>query len=134
MALWIHRLPEDLSRRHSISSQPGGIAFCSASLFTVVIEGRFQRIYAAVFLTVLLAALGGGLCVWGAKSAIASEESYLRRDGVLHDKSRDTGLFRIFYVLGIRDWRAQFGIGAAVGAGGALLFLKKYRDANTTDR
>jgi hypothetical protein len=34
-------------------------------------------------------------------------------------------LFDIFYNLGITDWRAQFGIGATVGAGCAVVYLKK---------
>ena len=87
-------------------------------------DSLFDKVYAAVFLTVLLAALGGGLCVWGAQSAIASQE-YYRRTGWVEPRRERDNLFKIFYTLGITDWRAQFGIGAAVGAGCAVLYLKK---------
>ena len=38
-------------------------------------DSLFDRIYALVFLTLLLAGIGGGLCVWGGQSAIARQQS-----------------------------------------------------------
>jgi hypothetical protein len=70
----------------------------------------------------LLALLGGGLCVWGAQSAIGKMEYALHRGPQFFHVSQ---FFDIFYNLGITDWRAQFGIGATVGAGCAVVYLKK---------
>ncbi len=44
-------------------------------------ESLFDRVYAVVFLTVLLALLGGGLFVWSAESAVIQEKRYLEREG-----------------------------------------------------
>ncbi len=85
-------------------------------------EGWFQRIYALLFLTMLLAGIGGGLCVWGGQSAIARENSITYQE-------RQSNCFRIFLLPGLRDWRVQFGIGATFGAVCAVSFnLKRWRD------
>lgn len=85
-------------------------------------EAWFQKIYALIFLTLLLAGIGGGLCVWGGQSAIATENSKDHRDRGPND-------FTIFLLPGLRDWRVQFGIGAAFGALCAVSFnLKRWRD------
>jgi hypothetical protein len=93
-------------------------------------DSLFQTVYAAVFLVILLASLCGGLCVWGAQSAVFQKKLNAQIEahgGMPHyDKRQYSNVFRIFYTLGITDWRAQFGIGAAVGAGSALVFMAKY--------
>jgi hypothetical protein len=86
-------------------------------------EGRFQKIYALVFLIILLAGIGGGLCVWGGQWAIATMDSryYALRNG--------SNIFQIFLIPGLRDWRVQFGIGATIGAVCAVRFnIKRWRD------
>jgi hypothetical protein len=87
----------------------------------------FQKIYGSVFLVILLAALGGALCLWIAQSEIARADSDARREArgeVVPYRERES-LVRIFYWLGIRDWRLQFGIGAAIGTGIAMLWIRR---------
>lgn len=93
-------------------------------------EGRFDQVYAAVFLTVFLALLGGGFAVWTIKSDIATEEYSARMDAA----SRRTHFIgahyyrvKCFYALGLTTWNPQFGLGATVGAVCAVLFLKGSR-------
>ena len=87
-------------------------------------DSLFHRIYALVFLTLLLAGIGGGLCVWGGQSAIARQDYYMGR------KTRNN-LFEIFVLPGLRDWRVEFGIGATVGAVCAIRFyIRDWRGRN----
>jgi hypothetical protein len=74
-------------------------------------DSLFDKVYAAVFFTVLVAVLSGGLCAWLAQSAMARLNYDLNRasSGGFQHKSR---VFELFYNCGITDWRAQFGIGA----------------------
>jgi hypothetical protein len=87
----------------------------------------FQRVYAAAFLVVLLATLGGGLCLWIAQSEIARADSDARKEarGESVPYGESANSIRIFYLLGIRDWKLQFGIGAAIGAGIAMLWIRR---------
>jgi B-box zinc finger len=91
-------------------------------------ESIFDKVYAAVFLTVFMAVLGGGLSVWIIKQAVFGEEVDTRIDTHMrrtHFVGARYYCVRLFSAMGITDWRAQFGIGAAIGAGSAVLFLKK---------
>jgi hypothetical protein len=93
-------------------------------------KGLFDVMYAGVFLIVLLAVLGGGICAWLASSGRFNWELQLseirngyyarRLDGLQDD------VYRIFQLLGIEDWRIQFTIGAAVGIGCAIVWLRRY--------
>jgi hypothetical protein len=91
---------------------------------SVAKETAFQKIYACLFLVLLLGSLGGGFFVWAAKSAIAHEDRVLRQEarGEVWVGDHRTGLFELFHWLGIRDWRIQFGIGASIGVAAALAF------------
>jgi hypothetical protein len=85
-------------------------------------DSLFQKVYSAVFFTVLMAVLSGGFCAWLAQSAMARLDYDLRRassGGFEHEDN----VFELFYNCGITDWRAQFGIGAAIGAGCAVIHL-----------
>jgi hypothetical protein len=89
----------------------------------------FQKLYASVFLVVLLAALGGGLCLWIAQSEIARADSDARKEArgeSVPYRERENSV-RIFYLLGIRDRRLQFGIGATIGAGIAMLWNRRFK-------
>ena len=90
-------------------------------------DSGFQKVYAVVFLTVLLAVLGGGLCVWRAQWTITMQKDELQREKMgWHVEHKHSSPFNVFYDLGITDWRVQFGIGAAAGAGSALAFMAKF--------
>jgi len=86
-------------------------------------DSFFNKVYPALFLTVGWAVLGGGFFVWAAQSAMARMNYDLHRASQVgfHHKNN---FFDLFYNCGITDWRAQFGIGAASGAGGAVRHLK----------
>jgi hypothetical protein len=101
-------------------------------------ETFFQRVYGSIFLVLLLAGLGGAVCVWMAKAQLAHLDY---QDREYQDKGRKVPEYhrlfelRLFQRLGIRDWKLQFGIGAAVGAGGALLWIRNFnkREKNRED-
>jgi hypothetical protein len=100
-------------------------------------ENMFQTVYAAIFLTVLLGLLGGGLSLWMIKHAIFAEELETRIDAEMrrtHFIGRRYYCVKIFYALGITNWKPQFGIGAAVGAGSAMLFMAKCRSDRKAGR
>lgn len=84
-------------------------------------ETRFQKIYAVIFLTVLLAGIGGGICVWGGQSAIGAQKAFIQ-DPTSLSTNKGGNLFEIFVLPGLRDWRVQFAIGATIGAACAIRF------------
>jgi hypothetical protein len=95
-----------------------------------------QRIYASVFLVGLLAALGGGLCLWIAQSEIARADSDARKEARgewVPYRKRESSV-RIFYLLGIKDWKLQFGIGAGVGSAIALLWIRRSNKEERRER
>ena len=96
----------------------------------------FQRIYAYGFLIVLLATLGGGFCLWSAQSQIARADSnaWAEANGEWVPLRYQDSSYNIFYRLGIRDWRLQFGIGAAIGAGVAILWIRRSNRAEKAER
>jgi hypothetical protein len=93
----------------------------------------FSRAFASIYVTLLTVVVGGGLggliCVFGAQSTaerlkhLPLHQIYYSYDYHRHDPR--LSIFRIFYDLGITDWRAEFGIGAVVGIGLAGLWLKQ---------
>jgi len=92
----------------------------------------FARIYASVYSAVLVAIIGGGLggFLFAFKGSITIDRikhpppplGYATDLSGYHDPR--SSIFRIFYDLGITDWRALFGIGAIVGIGCVALYLK----------
>jgi len=87
----------------------------------------FQKIYAWVFLTLLLALLGGGLCLWLAQSELAHADADARakaRGEYVPDRDHDS-VIQLFYLVGIRNWKVQFGIGATIGATIAALWIRR---------
>jgi hypothetical protein len=91
-------------------------------------ESLIKKIYAAVFTVALLAVLGGGCSVWAGQSAIARAEYEAREQARGHPMTEHKSLFRIYHTLGITDWRWQFGIGAALGAAGGIIWLWRSKD------
>ena len=85
-------------------------------------DGAWARLYASVYLFLLLSVAGGALTVWIARSAIWTEQRRARGDYLPH---RPEGIESLFYYLGITDWRVHFAIGAGLGALVALLYLKR---------
>ena len=85
---------------------------------------QFQRVYGLIFLTFFLAAVGGGLCVFGGQEAIAMESTRGR-----YNRHNDDSVFQIFRVPGLRDWRVQLVIGATIGAVSGLGYsIRHWRD------
>jgi hypothetical protein len=91
------------------------------------LKSLFDNVYASVFLIGLLAVLGGGICVWLAGTGKLSWELQNSR---YYDKWHRPGLgddvYEFFHFFGIEDWRMHFGIGAAIGVGCAIVWLKRY--------
>jgi len=91
-------------------------------------KSLFDNVYAALFLMVLLAVLGGGFCAWLASSGRICWERqqdphYLNRDQY---GGQEESLYRVFHFFGIEDWRMHFAIGATVGVVCAVVWLKRY--------
>jgi hypothetical protein len=79
-----------------------------------------------VFLIVLLAVLGGGICAWLASSGRIGwelQQSRYRRNlfGGL-----EQNIYKLFHVFGIEDWRMHFAIGATIGVVCAVVWLRRY--------
>jgi hypothetical protein len=94
-------------------------------------ESLFDKVYAAVFIIVLLALLNGGISFWAISSAISNEEGSARSDAMQRRTHViGTGYYcvKVFYALGLTDWKPQFGIGAAFGTVCALLYLGANRN------
>lgn len=93
-------------------------------------ESLFDKVYAAVFLTVLLTLLGGGFSLCTIKNAISHQELSTKTDAEIrrrHFMGTEYYCVKIFYALGITTWKPQFGIGATLGAMGAVVYLRNYR-------
>ena len=86
-------------------------------------ESIFNRVYASVFIVLLLATLGGVFVTWGAQSAMHRQKR--RERGEHLGSSQRPGDMVVFYYLGITDWRIQFALGAAIGAGSGLFYVRK---------
>jgi hypothetical protein len=83
----------------------------------------FERVYGLIFLTIFLAAIGGGVCVFGGQEAVAMENT------PRYDRHNDISAFQIFHVPGLRDWRVQLAIGATIGAAcGVGYSIRHWRD------
>jgi hypothetical protein len=96
-------------------------------------DGLFNRIFAKVYFAILVVVLGGAAGgFWftlGGTSVIDRIGHQPRLNGYsrsifVHQDPR-ASVFRILYDLGITDWRALFGIGAVLGIGCAVLYLKR---------
>ena len=91
----------------------------------------FSRAFATIYLTVLAVLVGGGLggciCAFGAQLTIESLKHPPLHPVYYSHHYHDPrfSIFRIFHDLGITNWQAEFGIGAAVGIGLGMLWLKK---------
>jgi hypothetical protein len=90
-------------------------------------ERLFDKIYATVFIIVLVALLSGGASFWMISHSIFSEELSAQRDA----RDRRTHVIgtryyavKVYYALGITNWKPQFGIGAAIGAVCAVIYLR----------
>ncbi len=88
-------------------------------------ESRFGKVYAVVFLTVMLAVLGGGICVWLGQHAVFAMKTHLSIAQHGGNFRHDNSVLDLFYNLGITDWRAQFGIGAVIGVACAGIYFRK---------
>jgi predicted nucleic acid-binding Zn ribbon protein len=91
-------------------------------------KSLFDNVYAALFLMVLLAVLGGGFCAFLASSGrlhweLQQSRYYSRWDRF--DGLQDN-VYRLFHFFGIEDWRMHFAIGATVGVVCAVVWLKRY--------
>jgi hypothetical protein len=90
-------------------------------------DNAFDRAYASVFIVLLLAVLGGIFVAWAGQSAMIRQKrlesgEYLTRWERRRNRPND---MTVLYYLGITDWRVQFAIGAAIGAGSGLLYVRK---------
>jgi hypothetical protein len=90
----------------------------------------FAKVYFAILVVVLGGTAGGFWFTLSGTSVIDRIELQRRLNGYswsareyYHDPRASA--FRILYDLGITDWRALFGIGAVLGIGCAMLYLKK---------
>jgi hypothetical protein len=83
----------------------------------------FDRVYASLFIVVLLAILGGMFVTWAAQSAMYRQKSIERGEYVRRDQRPREMV--VFYFLGITDWRLQFAIGAGIGAASGLLYVRR---------
>ena len=97
-------------------------------------DNLFNRVYASAFIVLLLAMLGGIVVVWAAQSALLQQRRFERREYFgSRERARPNGMIVLYY-LGITDWRAQFAIGAAFGAGSGLLYTRKNVSWRRKDR
>lgn len=95
-------------------------------------ESLFDKIFAKVFITVLVVVIGGivGGFYFGFAGAMAIDRiqhppRMLGYSWSLHSyHDPRSSPFRILYDLGITDWRALFGVGAAMGIACVALYLK----------
>ena len=86
-------------------------------------DSLFNRIYASVFTVVLLATLGGIFVAWTGQAALARQKQ--RERGEYLSRNNRPNDMIVLYYLGITDWRTQFAIGAAIGAGSGLLYVRR---------
>jgi hypothetical protein len=84
-------------------------------------DSLFNRIYASIFIVLLLGMLGGIFVVWGGQAALARKR---RMDAGKWVGGRPNE-FILLYYLHITDWRAQFALGAVIGMGSGLVYVRK---------
>ena len=82
-----------------------------------------NRVFASVFIVLLLAVLGGIFVSWAGQSAMYRKRQIERREPFSRN-DRPNDMIALYY-LGIRDWRIQFAIGATIGAGCGLFYVRK---------
>jgi hypothetical protein len=86
-------------------------------------DSLFNRVFASVFIVLLLAVLGGIFVAWAGQSAMYRKRQMERREPFSR-YNRPNDMIALYY-LGIRDWRFQFAIGATIGAGCGLFYIRK---------
>jgi hypothetical protein len=86
-------------------------------------DSLFNRVYASIFIVLLLGLLGGIFVAWGGQSAMHTQKRRERGEYVSR-RDRPNDLIYLYY-LGITDWRLQFALGAAIGAGSGLFYVRK---------
>jgi len=86
-------------------------------------ESLFNRLYASLFIILLLGFLGGVFVTWGAQSAMYRQQS--REQGARWTRHNRPNDMVWFYRLGITDWRLQFTFGAAIGTASGLFYVRR---------
>ena len=100
-------------------------------------DGPVARIFASLYTTILVAVIAGGiggfLFAFRGTIAIDRIQHPPHYFGYTPYSSRygdpRSSVFRIFYELGMTDWRPLFAIGALLGIAFAVLYLKWGRKA-----
>jgi hypothetical protein len=86
-----------------------------------------NRLYASVFIVLLLAMLGGIFVLASGQLALIRQKRMERRmehGEYVRRRDRPGGMIVLYY-LGITDWRKQFAIGAAIGAGSGWFYVRR---------